>query len=58
MSNVAREAELLGRLKDTDLWVRNNADVAVGIFGVLMAPDTVPMLNQAVAGIDQYKEDE
>jgi hypothetical protein len=36
-TNVAREAELLGKLRDVDLFVRNS-DIQVGIFGVLSTP--------------------
>ena len=37
-SNVAREAELLGKMKGVDLFVRNT-DVQIGIFASLGAPD-------------------
>lgn len=36
-TNVAREAELLGKLRDVDLFVRNSG-IQAGIFGVLSTP--------------------
>ena len=42
-SGVAREAELLGRDKTIDLWVRNS-DVQVGIFAGLLAGEALPEL--------------
>lgn len=50
-SNVAREAELLGKMKEVDLFVRN-ADVQLGIFAALIEP---PPLD-ALEAIERYKD--
>jgi hypothetical protein len=41
--NVAREAELLGKMRDVDLFVRN-ADVQLGIFAALIEPPPLDAL--------------
>lgn len=50
-SNVAREAELLGKLREVDLFVRNS-DVQVGIFGLLATPEGGQMLDALEKAID------
>jgi hypothetical protein len=50
-STVAREAELIGRMKDVDLFVRN-ADVQVGVFGLLATPEAGQMLDALNKAID------
>lgn len=54
-STVAREAELIGRMKEVDLFVRN-ADVQVGIFGALSTPEACQALDVVVKTIDSFKE--
>src|SRR5262252_4911706 len=50
-SNVAREAELIGRMKDIDLFVRT-ADVQIGIFAALAEGPPQPPIRH----IDEYKD--
>jgi hypothetical protein len=54
-STVAREAELIGKMKEVDLFVRN-ADVQVGIWGILSTPEAGQMLDDMVKTLDDYKE--
>jgi hypothetical protein len=54
-SNVEREAELIGRMKDVDLIVRNS-DIQVGIFGVLTTSEAGQPLNPAGRTIETYNE--
>jgi hypothetical protein len=54
-SNVAREAELLGKLREVDLFVRNS-DIQVGIFGALSTPESSQALDVAVKALDNYRE--
>jgi hypothetical protein len=50
-SNVAREIELLGRLKEHDWGVRASADIQVGIFPSFCGPE-----DDAVKSLDAYRE--
>ena len=54
-SNVAREVELIGRMKDVDLFVRNG-DIQVGIFGVLATPEAGQALDAVAKTIDTFEE--
>lgn len=52
-SNVAREIELLGRLKEHDWWVKASADVQIGIFASLCGPE-----DDAVKALDVCRDTE
>jgi len=54
-SNVAREAELLGKLREVDLFVRN-ADVQVGVFAALLDPEAGAAMEVADAAISHYRD--
>jgi hypothetical protein len=54
-SNVAREAELLGKMKEVDLFVRN-VDAQVGVFAVLLDPEARPLIDAADAAISCYRD--
>jgi hypothetical protein len=56
-SNVAREIELLGRLREHDWWVRAS-DVQVGIFAQLCDPEMGRMLAETEKTIAAYQEGE
>jgi hypothetical protein len=53
-SNVAREAELIGKMKGVDLFVRN-ADVQVGIFANLLEPRTAETIDNLAATIREER---
>jgi hypothetical protein len=54
-SMVAREAELIGRMREVDLFVRN-ADVQVGIWGILSTPEASQTLDVEARTLDAHKE--
>ena len=54
-SNVAREIELLGRLREHDWWVRAS-DVQVGIFARLCDPETHQRIRAQAKAIDDYPD--
>jgi hypothetical protein len=55
-SNVAREAELLGKMKDVDLFVRNT-DVQIGIFAALMDNEAAAAMDAAAtAELEDYMD--
>jgi hypothetical protein len=54
-STVAREAELIGKMKEVDLFVRN-AEVQVGIWGILSTPEAGQMLDNMDKILDDYKD--
>lgn len=56
-SNVAREIELLGRLREHDWWVRAS-DVQVGIFAQLCDPEMGKFLAEAEKTMAAYRDDE
>lgn len=55
-SNVAREAELLGKMKDVDMFVRP-ADAPMGIWAVLMEPGIDAILDEALAALPPEKDE-
>jgi hypothetical protein len=55
-SNVAREIELLGRLKEHDWWVRAS-DVQVGIFAHLCNPETHQRIRAQAKAIEEYPDE-
>jgi hypothetical protein len=54
-SNVAREAESIGKMKDVDLFVRDT-DVQVGVFAALLDPEAGPPIDAADAAISSYRD--
>jgi len=55
-SNVAREIELLGRLREHDWWVRAS-DVQVGIFAHLCNPETHQRIRAQAKAIEEYPDE-
>lgn len=53
-SNVAREAELLGKQKDVDMFVRTEGGNTTNILAVLADPDGGGILEKATAALDNY----
>jgi len=56
-TNVAREIELLGRLREHDWWVRAS-DVQVGIFAQLCDPETHQRIRAQAKAIDDYADED
>jgi hypothetical protein len=54
-SDVAREAELIGKMKEVDLFVRN-ADVQVGVFAALLDPEAGPLIDAVDASISRFRD--
>lgn len=54
-STVAREAELIGRMKEVDPFVRN-ADVQVGIWGILSTPEASKTLEAVAESINTCEQ--
>ena len=52
--DVAREAELIGKLKNVDILVRNS-DVQMGIFEVLADAEADQMLALSVKDLEKYE---
>jgi hypothetical protein len=55
-SGVAREAELIGRLKETDMFVNPHTGTDIGIFALIADPHNDAFFEKGVASLKEFEE--